>query len=116
MYAQNLTLTLMPKKQYSLNNTTFNTSIKSAFILKLKLENNIEMSKYAVDERGYYGNFGGAFIPEMLYPNVEELRENYLLIMEEDGFKEEYDVFPACHNIKSTKFTYYFAFTKPDGL
>lgn len=48
------------------------------------------ISIYAVDERGYYGNYGGAFIPEMLYPNVEELRENYLSIMEEEAFKEEY--------------------------
>jgi tryptophan synthase beta chain len=48
------------------------------------------ISVYAVDERGYYGNYGGAFIPEMLYPNVEELRENYLSIMEEEAFKEEY--------------------------
>ena len=43
--------------------------------------------KYTVDEKGYYGNFGGAFIPEMLYPNVEELRENYLSIMHEESFK-----------------------------
>jgi len=35
---------------------------------------------YNVDEKGYYGDFGGAFIPEMLYPNVEELRQNYLSI------------------------------------
>ena len=33
--------------------------------------------KYQVDEKGFYGDFGGAFIPEMLYPNVEELRKNY---------------------------------------
>ena len=33
-----------------------------------------------VDEHGYYGEFGGAFIPEMLYPNVRELKENYLTI------------------------------------
>jgi tryptophan synthase beta chain len=44
-----------------------------------------------VDERGYYGKFGGAYIPEMLYPNVEELRQNYLSIMQEDGFKKEFD-------------------------
>ncbi|MGV3538275.1 MAG: tryptophan synthase subunit beta [Rufibacter sp.] len=48
------------------------------------------MSKnYGVSERGYYGQFGGAFIPEMLYPNVEELREKYLQIMEEPPFQEE---------------------------
>ena len=35
---------------------------------------------YNVDEKGYYGDFGGAFIPEMLYPNVTELRESYLTI------------------------------------
>src|ERR1700749_732479 len=42
------------------------------------------------DERGYYGNFGGAFIPEMLYPNVEELRTRYLEIMHEAAFQKEY--------------------------
>lgn len=47
------------------------------------------MSKYAVDQNGYYGRFGGAFIPEMLYPNIEELRENYLKIMAEPDFQEE---------------------------
>jgi tryptophan synthase beta chain len=48
------------------------------------------VSAYAVDERGYYGNFGGAFIPEMLYPNVEELRENYLTIMGDEQFKSDF--------------------------
>ncbi|MBO9617562.1 MAG: tryptophan synthase subunit beta [Niabella sp.] len=42
------------------------------------------------DEHGYYGEFGGAFIPEMLYRNVEELRENYLKIIESASFQEEY--------------------------
>jgi tryptophan synthase beta chain len=46
---------------------------------------------YFVDKNGYYGQFGGAYIPEMLYPNVEELRENYLKIMQEDSFKKEFD-------------------------
>ncbi|MCX2745726.1 tryptophan synthase subunit beta [Mangrovivirga sp. M17] len=48
------------------------------------------MSKYAVDERGYYGKFGGAFIPEMLYPNVEELKNNYLEIIGDPDFQEEF--------------------------
>lgn len=48
------------------------------------------MKSYHSDERGYYGEFGGAFIPEMLYPNCEELRQNYLSIMEEPSFKEEF--------------------------
>ncbi len=46
---------------------------------------------YHADDRGYYGEFGGAFIPEMLYPNVEELRQNYLRIMAEPDFKSEFD-------------------------
>ena len=45
--------------------------------------------KYSVGDRGYYGQFGGAYIPEMLYPNVEELRANYLFIIQEPEFKIE---------------------------
>lgn len=45
---------------------------------------------YHVNEKGFYGNFGGAFIPEMLYPNVEELRQNYLRITAEPSFKKEF--------------------------
>ncbi len=44
----------------------------------------------AVDERGYYGEFGGAYIPEMLYPNIEELRQRYLEIMQEETFQKEF--------------------------
>lgn len=44
----------------------------------------------AIDERGYYGEFGGAFIPEMLYANVEELRQRYLDIMQEPDFEREF--------------------------
>lgn len=47
--------------------------------------------KFSVNEHGYYGKFGGAFIPEMLYPNVEELRINYLSIIESPEFKKEFD-------------------------
>ena len=39
--------------------------------------------------RGYYGEFGGAFVPEMLYPNVEELRTRYLEIMADPEFQTE---------------------------
>lgn len=42
------------------------------------------------DKHGYYGEFGGAFIPEMLYPNVEELQKNYLTIIESESFQKEY--------------------------
>lgn len=45
---------------------------------------------YNINKKGYYGEFGGAYIPEMLYPNVEELRQNYLKIMAEPSFQEEF--------------------------
>ena len=43
------------------------------------------------DKHGYYGDFGGAFIPEMLYPNVEELRKNYLKIISSKKFQSAYN-------------------------
>jgi tryptophan synthase beta chain len=48
------------------------------------------MTTYQVSEQGYYGNFGGAYIPEMLYPNVEELKNQYLEITARPEFKEEF--------------------------
>ncbi len=47
--------------------------------------------KYNVNEKGYYGEFGGAYIPEMLYPNVEELRQQYISIMHEPSFQKEFN-------------------------
>ena len=47
-------------------------------------------SKYAPDENGYYGKFGGAYIPEMLHRNVEELRTKCLDIIYEESFQEEF--------------------------
>ncbi|MAS52592.1 MAG: tryptophan synthase subunit beta [Flavobacteriales bacterium] len=46
---------------------------------------------YNVDKKGYYGKFGGAYIPEMLYPNVEELRQSYIEIADDPEFKKEFD-------------------------
>ncbi len=43
-----------------------------------------------MDEHGYYGEFGGAFIPEMLYPNTEEIRMNYRQILEDPSFQKEF--------------------------
>jgi tryptophan synthase beta chain len=43
-----------------------------------------------VDEKGFYGKFGGAYIPEMLYPNVEELRENWETIVASPSYQEEF--------------------------
>lgn len=45
---------------------------------------------YQIDEKGFYGAFGGAFIPELLYPNIEELQENYLVIEKSAAFQEEF--------------------------
>ena len=47
-------------------------------------------NKYSVNEHGYYGSFGGAFIPEMLYPNVKQLQEQYLQIMSDPSFVAEF--------------------------
>ncbi|TXE12182.1 tryptophan synthase subunit beta [Algoriphagus aquimarinus] len=43
-----------------------------------------------VDEKGFYGKFGGAYIPEMLHPNIEELKENYEAIMASQEFQDEF--------------------------
>ncbi len=45
---------------------------------------------YNVNTKGYYGEFGGAFIPEMLYHNIHELQTNYIRIIESDVFKQEF--------------------------
>ncbi|MFY7898596.1 MAG: tryptophan synthase subunit beta [Chitinophagaceae bacterium] len=42
------------------------------------------------NEQGYYGSFGGAYIPEMLHKNVEELKSQYLSIMDDAAFQEEF--------------------------
>ncbi|WP_299107423.1 tryptophan synthase subunit beta [uncultured Tenacibaculum sp.] len=46
--------------------------------------------KFQPDHNGYYGQFGGAFIPELLYPNVKELEDNYIQIIESETFQKEY--------------------------
>lgn len=55
------------------------------------IENRITVKSIkSPNEQGYYGKFGGAYIPEMLYPNVEKLRTRYLEIMNEAAFQKEY--------------------------
>lgn len=49
------------------------------------------METYQVDQNGFYGEFGGAYIPEILHQCVENLRENYLQIIESEDFKREFD-------------------------
>lgn len=46
--------------------------------------------RFKVDEDGFYGEYGGAYIPEMMYPNIKELRENYLKILNDVDFKKEF--------------------------
>ena len=50
----------------------------------------IDMGYTSPNEQGYYGKFGGAYIPEMLHRNVEELRSRYLDIIYEEGFQKEF--------------------------
>lgn len=45
---------------------------------------------YQVNDKGFYGRFGGAYVPEMLYPNVENLRKAYLPIMASESFQKEF--------------------------
>lgn len=46
---------------------------------------------YQVNENGYYGEFGGAYIPEILHQCVEDLKENYLKVLESESFRKEYE-------------------------
>jgi len=48
-------------------------------------------SRYHVDKNGYYGRFGGAYVPEMLYPNVEELQQQYMEVLRDPGFQAEFE-------------------------
>ena len=50
----------------------------------------IQENNFSVNEHGYYGKFGGAFIPEMLYPNVKQLQEQYLQIMYDPAFQQQF--------------------------
>lgn len=50
----------------------------------------VSLGVWSVTEHGYYGDFGGAFIPEMLYPNIKLLQENYLNIIYQESFQKEF--------------------------
>jgi tryptophan synthase beta chain len=52
---------------------------------------NTSQSRYHVDKKGYYGEFGGAYIPEMLYPNVDELQREYMKIISDPVFQQEFE-------------------------
>lgn len=49
------------------------------------------MKTYNVDENGFYGEFGGAYVPEILYKTVEDLKKQYLQIIESEEFQKEYN-------------------------
>ncbi|MEY3437205.1 MAG: tryptophan synthase subunit beta, partial [Bacteroidota bacterium] len=51
----------------------------------------VKENSFQPDQKGYYGQFGGAYIPEMLHRNVEELRARYLDIIHEDAFQLEFN-------------------------
>ena len=48
------------------------------------------MANYNVNEEGFYGTYGGAYIPEILYKTVEDLKQAYLPILESEAFKQEF--------------------------
>ena len=48
---------------------------------------------FLVDKEGYYGEFGGAYVPEILHKCVEELQNTYLKVLQSEDFKREYDQF-----------------------
>jgi tryptophan synthase beta chain len=54
------------------------------------MDNHLEVESWGVNDAGYYGDFGGAYIPEILYSNVETLRKNYKGIINDPGFQKEY--------------------------
>lgn len=49
------------------------------------------MEKFTVDPNGFYGEFGGAYIPEILYDNVETLKNSYLEVINDPSFRKEYN-------------------------
>src|SRR5665647_603095 len=50
-----------------------------------------ELNTYQADKNGYYGEFGGAYIPEILHRCVTELQDTYLQVIESEAFKKEFD-------------------------
>ena len=48
-------------------------------------------SLYNVDNNGFYGDFGGAFIPEMMHANIDELKNKYIKIINQKSFKIEFE-------------------------
>ncbi len=51
----------------------------------------MEKKRYGVDERGFFGQFGGAYVPEILYKCVHDLQDAYQSILDDESFRQEYD-------------------------
>ena len=49
------------------------------------------MMSFLVNQDGYYGEFGGAYVPEILHKCVEELQNTYLKVLQSEDFKQEFD-------------------------
>ena len=81
---------------YTLRKLFYNTTIKrpsysrKVFFYPTKTDKHSNMKTYNIDEKGYYGDFGGAFVPEVLYKCTEELRKEYKDILKSDSFQNEY--------------------------
>lgn len=59
--------------------------------MKTTIKNKEDMHTYSVDERGYYGEFGGAYIPEILHQCVTDLEKAYRSIMESERFQADFN-------------------------
>ncbi len=55
-----------------------------------ELTNKFNSMKHHVNKKGYYGRFGGTWIPEMMHANIEELQENYLRIIRSESFRKAF--------------------------
>ena len=62
------------------------------------------MKNFNVNDQGFYGRFGGAYVPEILHANVEKLRECYLREMEDESFQQEFTPFQRNQNTLNCRF------------
>ena len=66
------------------------TSIYHRINIPITIGTTLHIMNYQADNKGYYGEFGGAYIPELLRKNIDELENAYLDILESEDFKSEY--------------------------
>ena len=60
------------------------------FMSQISIKKQTINMKYQVDKKGYYGEFGGAYIPEMMHPNIEELQQKYMEIINSYNFRQDF--------------------------